>query len=370
MIKQFACTFALILGGLSSVTGQQVWPGDINNNGVVNEVDMLYWGLAYESTGPARDEEGVDWQPYDLPTPWGPTLPNGNDFAYADCDGNGEVEDADYETAIEDNFGLTHGAQQSDNYSNAIAGSTAPKLILQPSATVVEEGAMVDITLSLDDSSMPLDDFYGIALSLSYSTELLEGDDGPEFELASNVWIDPTGDQVEDLYVETGVNGRAGLAITRTDQMSVAAQTTAIGNFSIVIEDIIVGLEIDTFFLTIDSIKLVTPNWVTIPVVPDTAQIIVAKDKTIVGVGTRAQQMEPRVQVYPNPADQEVFIRTNVKMENPFLVDPLGRRQPLAIIEVDRQIFRFSSADLPPGLYTVGGYTSEGTWTQQLIIFH
>jgi hypothetical protein len=235
----------------------------------------------------------------------------------------------------------------------------------------VEEGAMVDIALSLDDSSMPLDDFYGIALSLSYSTELLEGDDGPEFELASNVWIDPTGDHVEDLYVETGVNGRAGLAITRTDQMSVAAQTTAIGNFSIVIEDIIVGLEIDTFFLTIDSIKLVTPNWVTIPVIPDTAQIIVAKDKTLVGALERANGgAVARVKAFPNPADQEVFIRTNFRITDPFLVDPLGRRRPLELIEVDRYLFRFSSAHLPPGLYILGGSGQNGLWTQHVHIIH
>ena len=76
----------------SPLVGQEVWPGDINNNGTVNNVDLLYWGIAQGSAGLPRDEEGTDWGAYSIDDLWGQTFSNGLDYAYADCDGNGFVE--------------------------------------------------------------------------------------------------------------------------------------------------------------------------------------------------------------------------------------------------------------------------------------
>ena len=36
---------------LPQTTAQSVYPGDINHNGLVNGVDLLYWGVAFGQKG-------------------------------------------------------------------------------------------------------------------------------------------------------------------------------------------------------------------------------------------------------------------------------------------------------------------------------
>lgn len=40
---------------------QLLWPGDINNNGIANHIDLLYYGIARDAEGPERIEEDTDW---------------------------------------------------------------------------------------------------------------------------------------------------------------------------------------------------------------------------------------------------------------------------------------------------------------------
>ena len=81
-----------------SLSAQQdsvrVWPGDANNNGAVNEVDVLYWGAAFGRTGPPRSPIDVLFVGYPF-NPWNITFWNGVDYAHADCNGDGEVNDLD-----------------------------------------------------------------------------------------------------------------------------------------------------------------------------------------------------------------------------------------------------------------------------------
>lgn len=361
-------TLLLILAIWPGLHAQQVWPGDVNNNGVVNEVDFLFWGLAYGSVGPARDVTGVDWQPYNLSDAWAQSFTNGINYAFADCNGDGIVDEEDYEEAIEDNFLLQHGTLTPDGYSNASSGSSAPKLRLQPSALAVQEGATVDFNFSIDDSQMPLDSFYGIALSISYSVGLLEDDDGPDFDLEDDNWIAEDGTYVPYLYHETGSQGQAMLAITRTNQMAVPVQEGSIGKFSIVIEDIIVGLEIDTFRIWIDSVKLITPSLATIAVVPDTASVIVAKDLGM--ITSTATTTAATVRLFPNPADNEVFIQADTPLLNPVLMDKLGQKYPVELQDLGQQRYRIDCTHLAPGLYWLWAGHGTGTIVEKITVFH
>ncbi|MEL7427591.1 MAG: hypothetical protein AAFN81_31660 [Bacteroidota bacterium] len=271
----------LLLIGLSLIvihaSSQSVWPGDVNNNGVVSAVDLLYWGVAFGVEGPARNEVNTDWAAQPIESFWSQSFPNGLNYAYTDCDGNGVVDEEDFDNAIEDNYGEENPPVGFEEYANGVAGS-APKLRLTPSSTLVEEGATVNIGLHIDTAGMSLDSFYGIALQLSYTTGLLEGDDGPDFDLMEDSWLEADDSYVQELYVDDDGQGTAQLAITRTNQQIITAEPGTIGNFQIIVEDIIVGLEVDTFIIRIDSVLVIDNNLNAVPVVPDTAQIIIAKD--------------------------------------------------------------------------------------------
>ncbi len=73
------------------VTGPAVYPGDCNNDGQVNEMDVLPLGVFYSMTGPRRDSLGEE-------TGWGPKQAvewSDRRSTYADADGNGIVDAAD-----------------------------------------------------------------------------------------------------------------------------------------------------------------------------------------------------------------------------------------------------------------------------------
>ncbi len=72
-----------------TIQGLLVWPGDTNNNGFVDQADILPIGLYWKSSGAVRGNASRNWhlQPA---LPWGV-----NDATYADCDGNGFIDQAD-----------------------------------------------------------------------------------------------------------------------------------------------------------------------------------------------------------------------------------------------------------------------------------
>ncbi|MCU0346668.1 MAG: hypothetical protein MUC59_06980 [Saprospiraceae bacterium] len=366
MLRIVLTATVLNLAFAVALRAQQVWPGDVNNNGIVNEVDLLYWGLAHGSNGNARADEGADWQAYGPPLPWSQSFANGVNFAFADCNGDGTVDESDFDDAIEENFGLAHQTPTPDGYANATGGN-APRLRLQPSVPAVEGGAALDIALSIEDALMPLDSFYGIALSLSYTAGLLEDSEDIEFSLETNNWIEADNSYTEYLFHETGAQGKASLAITRTNQIAVPAQAGLIGSFSIVIEDIIVGMATDTFYLQIDSVMLITPGFNVIPVVPDTATVLVAKDLGLVN-SNHKRDMDDAVRVYPRPAKDWVFLQSDWPLAKAVLVDQLGRAIPTELQETSLYNYRLDCSNLAPGIYWLRAVTNRGPILKKIII--
>lgn len=89
-----------------TVGGIIVWPGDTNNDGIVNEIDILpiasYWGL----TGPVRDGASSSWEGQPAST-W--SQPGAT---YADANGDGVIDEREL-IPIGLNWALTHSASGS-----------------------------------------------------------------------------------------------------------------------------------------------------------------------------------------------------------------------------------------------------------------
>lgn len=362
----FAFYLCLLVFG-QSVRAQEIWPGDVNNNGIVNAVDLLYWGVAFGSTGPSRPEVNTDWQGLPLAETWAQSFVDGTNYAYADCDGSGIVDEDDFDDAIEDNYGLAHGPRLPDGYVSGQAGM-APKLRLTPDATLVNFGATVNIGLSLDDTDMPLENFYGLAASVSYTTDVLAGDDGADFDFREGNWIEADNSYVQDFFGEPGEPGVAELAITRTNQQTIPAMPGEIGNFSIVIEDIIVGRNVDTFRLTIDSVLVFDKDMGTIPIVPDTVTIIISNDtSTVTAVPRKLDTVD--INVFPNPVRTNFFLElggTSTDAEL-LLVDQLGRTYPITSRLLRSGIYVLERPGVAPGIYWLAVRTATG-WSGKKII--
>ena len=168
-------TFLLLAVSCWQLPAQDLYPGDVNNNGIVNGADVLYWGIAFGETGPARE---VEFQTNDfIPvpfTPWSLTFPNGLNYAYADCNGNGTVDNQDLVQTIRQNFLQVHGVIQDDPFDNLGIPGIDPMLSPIPDQPTAAGGQTVIIDFTLGSAETPVPDFYGLTFTIRYNPDLWE----------------------------------------------------------------------------------------------------------------------------------------------------------------------------------------------------
>jgi hypothetical protein len=99
-----------------------VWPGDTNNDGVVDELDVIPLGQYWLAEGPQPVYQSFEWEAREVEA-WIPEM-----ATYADAAGTGRVDQNDLQL-VGLNFGKTHG--ESGSSSKQIASSLA-QLELEP----------------------------------------------------------------------------------------------------------------------------------------------------------------------------------------------------------------------------------------------
>lgn len=96
-----------------------VWPGDFNSDGIANNKDALYWGIACENTaGPVRPSASTQWYPQESPD-WSTAVNNVNK-KHQDGNGDGLINLQDLQV-LRDNFGQTHGHAGISHRTNGVA---------------------------------------------------------------------------------------------------------------------------------------------------------------------------------------------------------------------------------------------------------
>jgi len=342
-----------------------MYPGDVTNNGEVNGIDVLYIGIAYGFDGTPRNNAETDWLPQDITTPWATMFSNGLNHAYADCDGNGMVDDDDIGVVM-DNFGQTQPSVVPDTYSNG-TGGVDPAFTLTKTSGAVGLSSTVDFSLALGSSSIPVNDFYGIAFTLSYDPTIFVDLDF-QFLLTDGTWITTTtGGDFEDLEIweiEDQVPGEINLAITRNDQLPISG-SGEIGTFSIVVEDIIVGMVEDTTTLiAISRVRMISDDMTEIPVVTDTFPLI------ITDTSNPEPENEAELSVFPNPMTDYITVKSiHASITNTVLFDLLGQKIPISIMrESADKINVHPIQNLPPGVFSLSVFTDYGILTRKVLV--
>lgn len=133
-----------------------VWPGDTNNDGVVNQVDVLPIGQYWGRTGPQRPNASMTWsaQPCQL---WSPVI-----ATYADANGDSMVNQAEV-LAIGYNWGMTHTAALARR-SLVENGPSAQGTILKPATNPVQAPRQ---EFFVRINAAEVTDLFGLAFELS-----------------------------------------------------------------------------------------------------------------------------------------------------------------------------------------------------------
>lgn len=165
-----------------------VWPGDTNNDGIVDELDVLPLGRYFDFQGPARDSLAVTWVPREA-VRW-----DSVGATYADANGDGRVTQNDL-LAVGLNFGKVRPSAPVVHEAGAIA-----------EISLGEFKAGVSVAVQVDLDAMDTSEVVGGAgLQFSYPAEFLE----PESVTASAAG----GDDVFTLMKADAKRGRCSVGL-------------------------------------------------------------------------------------------------------------------------------------------------------------
>lgn len=372
LIKNISLLAVIILWQVNGTFAQnnnnvRMWPGDINNNGIVNNIDVLYWAVAKGSTGPTRRNARTFWITQALPDPlWTGTFPNGLNYAYADCNGDGVVDDDD-RAVIDRNFGEVHGEVVPDVFSNS-QGDTIPTLLISTESPIVPPGGTLIADLSLGTASDTINDFFGLSFTIVYDPDILGEDDEDDvfsFEIEEDSWLVEEEDNIEDELVTFIKNDRnlglAQITIARNDGRTVTG-FGKIGTFNIVMEDIVF---LNTTIGNTD-ISLIDEELISKEVAPSNVEF------SITNASSSNNPITNRgLKLFPNPVNGAVI---NIALENPKegirlvqLFDTNGRLLVTQRYEHRTSNKEFDINDYPNGVYTFKIITDKHLYVQSFV---
>jgi hypothetical protein len=135
-----------------------VWPGDANNDKIVNLYDPLYVALAYGDSGPARPGATTTWTGQACNN-WANSFPlSGVNHKHADCDGDGTVGASDFAPIIS-NYGNVHLREEQRTNSGI-------PLRFDVSGIYFGAGSHVSVPIKLGDAGNTVN-LFGIASRVS-----------------------------------------------------------------------------------------------------------------------------------------------------------------------------------------------------------
>ncbi|MEM6379758.1 MAG: T9SS type A sorting domain-containing protein [Bacteroidota bacterium] len=322
---QFFLLCLVLLGSLT--TSAQVFPGDANNNGIVNNVDLLYIGYAYGAIGPARQTIGEAPNVFEVSADWAGEFPAGQNFSHADADGNGLVELLDM-LSVYLNYNENAGFEEPDEFLEGVPGmDPVLNLEVEVDAEPITSGSLVQIPIVLGSPDQPLDNVNGVAFTIKYPHEFVEL---IEFQITAD-WLDP--DDTNALFSfqtqegHTNV-GELDVALTRFGPNPVSGWGE-VGMLTIVIEDDLIGLlpvgfDSTTIIVELEDVKVVNDEFVDVAIVNDSLEMMVYSPDALT-TSTEAYFREA-IKVYPNPVWDQIYVNSSTPLDRVELFDLAGRR--------------------------------------------
>ena len=224
-----------------------VWPGDADNNNIVNVIDYLYVGLDHGKNGFSRFNATTNWIGQTCSN-WFFNGPNGVNDKHSDCTGNGQINDGDL-AIVELNYGEVHGAITPPNaqpINNSLSTSN------NTSASSFATGTFA-IDIFLDQNTTDLN---GMTFTIDYNVS--GALDEVEFILDES-WFGDEGVNTAAMAHCLPNQNKIDIAITRTDGFS-AAGSGKIGRLDFKENDVVPWDSLINITLTVNNSFIMDTN--------------------------------------------------------------------------------------------------------------
>ncbi len=345
-----------------------VWPGDTDSSYVVNNLDLLNIGLAFDSVGPVRSNASLNWIGQSADN-WSQSTPDGVNYKFIDCDGNGIIN-SDDTLGITQNWGDMHNFTGDDdtqlfgpNYPQSGVTVTVP-FYVEPDTLIENESYALPIILG--ESGNEAENVYGLAFTLEYdSTVIVPG----SASIGVDGWLGTLNNDmisIQKTFISPGV---IDVGITRIDGTAMNG-FGQLGILYITIEDdVLLRLENDNrdddaveINFNITNVLMINNLGEEIPVVPMETSMILEET-----VATSDINWDEYIQVAPNPVDDILYLTTkNIEIETLKLFLISGE---LLMESTARNLTNeINTSHLNPGMYLLEVSTDLGVMVKRVVV--
>lgn len=331
----------------------QINPGDADQNGKVENFDVLAIGLAYGTLGPARldsvSNASLAWQPLSYIN---------SDPGAADCNGDGVVDASDA-AVVDNNFLDTFSVLKPYDVDTSICSADGISFSIESlSGDSIYDGDTLTLSINLGTAGV-LNEAYGIAFTLEFDNRFIAGSQ-IQFQTA-NSWLlqNDAGLFFKKDFQQTA---EVQLALTKTNHL-IAGGSGEILSAILPIDDNIDGIAVAPGWhdmrLNLVKVRLISEYDIVRSVCVEPSAIRVYKVAT--GI---SQQNKSEVKIYPNPSDGKLVVAGN-RLREVEIADLTGRNVFSAHAENDRIEIETS---LAPGVYLISIKTDNAVITKKLFI--
>lgn len=332
-----------------------IWPGDANNDLIVDNLDILAIGIGNTTLGPWRYNATTNWvgQPC---TDWPDTLSTGVNYKHIDCNGDGGINIYDTIVVIQ-NFGLTHLASKILSHSQ----SSGIPITLVPQQSTVIAGNITFFDILLGDNSTPANNIYGLAFTLQFDNTLI---DANGIHVSGNgSWMGTTGNNL--MTVDLRSPSETQFAITKTDHNNVSGNGK-IGEISFAALSNITNNPMATFSITDATLIKYDQTDIPVDISAATASVTITNNTT----GIYSSNNDA-AKIYPNPANETLSIAIQQVQEyngEVTVTNVMGEKVQRS--ELKDQKSQLDISKLEEGIYFVSVKTVQGISIQKIIVQH
>jgi hypothetical protein len=324
----------------------EVWPGDANSDGFAEARDLLSIGFAWGNRGPARPNASPRWTGQPAPN-WRRFFANGANQKHADCDGNGRVGTPDILVLLR-NYGRRH----SKTATNGKAGDLPLEAGLPESR--LQSGKAIEIPVFLGSTNEQAR-LHGLSFALHYDSEWV-GED-LTFIPADQSWLGDAQTNLIWLAKNFPEDGLIEIGISRTDgQDAVGHGKIGVLRFT---PKQTMPQEVSLYFSIDETLGMNAAQEEVAIFGKEEVLNLRVEPAPQQFIEPGASRQEAEISLYPNPAQESLQVNTPeqdiekvqvLNLSGQVMLEKKGSAQSLSL--------RLES--LPPGLYLVKVYTSEG----------
>lgn len=326
-----------------------VYPGDMNNNGINSDFDLLDWGVAVGQNAivASRTAPADDWFPHQPPTP--------ATNAYLDANGDGNIDDLDWDVNTQ-NIDLTHSLYTSAQEGFNTVGSEltlqrpGPVLPGLPYDTIPNRNTNVRIRIRLGSPAQPVANAYGLTFRLDYDTDVLQ------LLPLSNIRFNYQGNAMGGKRRTRFEHGTIHYADVRTNGMD----TTADGNLLELTFRVRANAPIQQPIMTTDlcfrDFKLVDAQGNTVPIGAQCLTLPYEAGNQVVSIRP-LEETDYQATLFPNPTEGEsqlALVLDHAQTLHIQLLDVTGRlvyQHPVQDLPQGRHTLTLPTQQLPTGVY-------------------